>query len=255
LTKKERDGKDPVTSMRIGHGKRDGEFQYSGIDELLKVERNLIFYNKSLMNKVLNFSKKNYSVLDFGAGIGTFSNLFYKTTGNKPDCLEIDHELSEHVRSRGFKCFNNLADINKKYDMIFTFNVLEHVPNDGEAIIKINDYLKPGGILIIYVPAFQLLYSNFDKHLGHYRRYSRKDLKEKITKANFQIIECYYNDFLGFFVGIIFKLVNYKKHRAIKESTYKFYDSIVYPISSVFDVLGLKRIAGKNLFLFAKKLK
>jgi SAM-dependent methyltransferase len=139
--------------------------------------------------------------------------------------------------------------------MIFTFNVLEHVPNDGEAIIKINDYLKPGGILIIYVPAFQLLYSNFDKHLGHYRRYSRKDLKEKITKANFQIIECYYNDFLGFFVGIIFKLVNYKKHRAIKESTYKFYDSIVYPISSVFDVLGLKRIAGKNLFLFAKKLK
>ena len=273
MSEEKRRSKGPRAALRIGLGKIDNEFQYSGTDELLKVEENLISYNKSLINRVvticaLNISpysdltgqssfpnpKKNYSVLDFGAGIGTFSSLFYEETGNKPDCLEIDNELSKHIQARGFQCFNNLSDINKKYDLIFTFNVLEHILDDEDALMKINNYLKPGGILIVYVPALQLLYSNLDKSLGHYRRYSKKDLETKVVNANFHIGKCHYNDSLGFFVGIIFKLLNYKIDEcSIKESSYKFYDTILYPISRMFDFFGLKYCFGKNLFLFAKK--
>ena len=256
MSEKKRNSKKSTAPLRIGLGKIDNEFQYSGTDELIKVEENLISYNKSLINRVVSFSKKNYSVLDFGAGIGTFSNLFYQATKNKPDCLEIDRELSGYIQSRGFQCFNNLSDINKKYDLIFTFNVLEHILDDENAIMKINDCLKPGGILIVYVPALQLLYSNLDKSLGHYRRYSKRDLETKVVNANFQIVKCHYNDSLGFFVGIFFKLLNYKIDEcSIKESSYKFYDTILYPISSILDLLGLKNCFGKNLFLFAKKTK
>ena len=85
---------------------------------------------------------------------------------------------------------------------------------------------------------------------------SKRDLETKVVNANFQIVECHYNDSLGFFVGIFFKLLNYKIDEcSIKESSYKFYDTILYPISSILDLLGLKNCFGKNLFLFAKKTK
>ncbi len=67
------------------------------------------------------------------------------------------------------------------------FDVLEHIEKDEQMLAKIFDVLKPGGLLYLSVPAWQFLYSDFDKEVGHYRRYTLRDLSKKLAAAGFTI--------------------------------------------------------------------
>jgi SAM-dependent methyltransferase len=72
-------------------------------------------------------------------------------------------------------------------DILIMLNVLEHIENDLGALKKAFDLLKPGGILIIEVPAGSSLYDDYDAHLQHFRRYSAEDLINKLKIAGFSI--------------------------------------------------------------------
>ncbi|MEL6559557.1 MAG: class I SAM-dependent methyltransferase [Bacteroidota bacterium] len=67
------------------------------------------------------------------------------------------------------------------------FDVLEHIEDDLSFLNSINDALEPGGRLYISVPAFQLLWSDFDTSVGHYRRYSKKTLTKTLKQAGFEV--------------------------------------------------------------------
>ena len=62
-------------------------------------------------------------------------------------------------------------------------DVLEHIEDDSEALIRIKSHLKPGGKLLLSVPAYQLLWSDHDTVNMHYRRYNRTSLKRVIKGA------------------------------------------------------------------------
>ena len=78
---------------------------------------------------------------------------------------------------------DEVGDYKGKYDTVICINVLEHLKDDNLAIQKMKELLKPGGKLIIMVPALQKLYCSLDENVGHYRRYDKGDL-QRLAKDN-----------------------------------------------------------------------
>ena len=72
-------------------------------------------------------------------------------------------------------------------DVLIMLNVLEHIEDDFGALQKAFNLLKPGGVLIIEVPASPILYDSYDVELRHFRRYSTADLYNKLNKAGFTV--------------------------------------------------------------------
>ncbi|MEO0015592.1 MAG: hypothetical protein RL589_73 [Actinomycetota bacterium] len=71
-------------------------------------------------------------------------------------------------------------------EAIGLFDVIEHLSNPQDILQEVHRVLKPGGLLLISVPAYQWLFSNFDLQIGHFRRYSRKSLQKLLSESHFQ---------------------------------------------------------------------
>jgi SAM-dependent methyltransferase len=71
-----------------------------------------------------------------------------------------------------------LPFVSQSVDLICLYDVLEHLPDDEQAVGEFRRVLRPGGQLLLTVPAFPSLYSGHDRALGHYRRYNRSGLRE-----------------------------------------------------------------------------
>jgi SAM-dependent methyltransferase len=80
-----------------------------------------------------------------------------------------------------------------RFDVLFSFDVLEHVEDDRAALAQWASWLRPGGILMLSVPARMSLWSPGDEWAGHYRRYERNQLRDLLTAAGFEleVFECY----------------------------------------------------------------
>ena len=227
---------------------------YTGITELLNIDNYLKNYNLKIVEKFVNdFKSKGPKILDFGAGIGTLSELYFKMTSTKPICIETDIHNQNFLKKKRFEVYNSLENINILFDSIFSCNVLEHIKNDQEVITNLYDNLRKDGLLFLYVPAFQFLYSEMDKSVGHVRRYEKKELIRKVKKSGFKIVYCNYADAIGFFASIIIKFFGYDTNKEIgSKKSLIFYNKIV-GLSFFLDNLGFKKFLGKNIVLLAKK--
>jgi SAM-dependent methyltransferase len=85
----------------------------------------------------------------------------------------------------------------ERFDSIVMVNVLEHIEDDGAALRKLREALRPGGRIILYVPAFMLLYSKFDREIGHYRRYKKAGLVELLRASGLRPIDARYVNSIG----------------------------------------------------------
>lgn len=165
----------------------------------------------ALIGKVLGSytdKKRNLAILDVGAGVG--QNISTLSGFGLVDALEVEeiglNELAKRndlglIISEGIPC-----ELNKKYDIIGAFDVIEHLENDQEAILWICDHLKPDGIFLATVPAFQWFFSEHDRALGHYRRYSSDTFKKLFPKNMKLLSESYFNFFL-FPVAVISRMI------------------------------------------------
>jgi hypothetical protein len=229
-------------------------FMYTGLSELEKLELNLKNYNSYIVGTFINHSNSNCKrVLDFGAGIGTLSKIWSDSHENSEiTCLEPDIKQVQIINKRGFNGVPQI-DENDRYEYIFTSNVLEHIEDDRAALKFIFGHLVNSGKLGIFVPANKYLFSHIDKKLNHFRRYSKRDLMQKVSEGGFRIDTCVYVDSLGLFAWLISKLFRVQ----ISDSDSRIlliYDRFVWPISKFLDKLGLNKLFGKNLLLLATKI-
>lgn len=74
-----------------------------------------------------------------------------------------------------------------QFDLVGIFDVLEHVPDDDGLLRQIRDLLRPGGVLLITVPARKSLWSYFDDASGHCRRYEFEELRRKLQGAGYEV--------------------------------------------------------------------
>lgn len=225
--------------------------KYSGTNLLLRGEEDLKSYNKWIISKFLrNVQVSNQTkVLDFGAGIGTLSKLFFDATGLKPECVEIDPEQRAVIEKNGYKSYSMLDEISKKYDLIFTSNVLEHIEDDIRALSDIKSKLLSSGSLIIFVPAFEVIWSAMDDRVGHHRRYKKESLLKKLESSGYTVKQVSYCDSLGFILSFIFKYLG-NKNGEPSSASLKLYDRFLLPVSRVMDVLVCGKF-GKNILAIA----
>ena len=140
-------------------------------------------------------------IVDFGAGIGTLSALIQTRCGMTPICVEPDPTLRRILAARDLPAVADLDDVTAAFDIVFSSNVLEHIADDRACLARLHDKLPAGGGLFLFVPAFQVLWTQLDVDVGHYRRYTRRELIGKVTAAGFVIQRCRYADCSGFFCG------------------------------------------------------
>lgn len=80
----------------------------------------------------------------------------------------------------------------RKYDLVLMLDVLEHIEDDRGALDNLINLLKPGGHLILTVPALQSLWSVHDEVNHHFRRYDRKGLHDLLINRGFEVTDLHY---------------------------------------------------------------
>jgi SAM-dependent methyltransferase len=118
--------------------------------------------------------------------------------------------------------------LERHYDSIVMMNVLEHIEDDAEALSTLRKSLNPGGRLVVYVPAFMLLYSDFDREIGHYRRYRKTELRGLFEHSGYRVIEARYVNLLGAFGWFIYCRVLGRK--SSDQLTVSACDRVVIPM-------------------------
>src|SRR6267143_734522 len=182
------------------------EGQYSGVD-ILEALESAHNYN-GYLTRLICESTESKDLIDFGAGIGTFSKRL-RTAGYHVRCIEPDPVQRQRLEEQGFDTLDNIASVpDDSVSFIFSLNVLEHIEHDSVAISEIRQKLKPGGTLLIYVPAFECLWTGFDEKLCHYRRYTKTSLRRLVEQEGFAIENVRYADCLGFIATLILRLFN-----------------------------------------------
>ena len=78
-----------------------------------------------------------------------------------------------------------------RQDIVFMFDVLEHIEDEPRALREIHDVLKPGGVLVMSVPACPGLWSDHDVVNNHFRRYTREGLKTALMDSGLQVEQCH----------------------------------------------------------------
>ena len=223
---------------------------YSGTD-VLETLTDAHNYNTYLCQLISKYTAKSDHVVDFGAGVGLFAKEIAPHVAELT-CIEADSYLLGRLAQQGLTAMPSLADMgDRPVDMLYTLNVLEHIEDDLAVLRQIHGQLKPGAVLFVYVPAFQLLYTSFDKKVGHHRRYSRSDLARRVTAAGFEIERLAYVDSLGFFAALAYKLLD-KGSGELNLRYVKVYDRFIFPMSKVLDHV-FKNLFGKNLLVVARK--
>ncbi len=176
------------------------------IQDLEKLEKKHWWHiskREAILSCAKKFAKKSDYVLEIGAGSGSLLSAL--APFGKPVAVDMSEAAIVACQSKGIKetylaKFEDFTT-DKKFGVIIAADIIEHIENDREAIAKIKNLLEPGGICIIHVPAFQFLYSYWDKRMGHYRRYSLPAIKNLLTSAGFDIELATYR--LEFFMPLV----------------------------------------------------
>lgn len=226
---------------------------YAGTAELWTNEQCLPRYNHDVVHLLSLGGRAQAPTLEFGAGIGTLARRWQNTVGQAPDCVELDPDLRRILSGRGFRAFANVAEAGRTYRHVYTSNVLEHIEDDMAALGQLRDVMLPGGMIAIYVPACMAIYSALDRKIGHFRRYGRAELRQKLLDSGFCIDLIEYRDCAGFLAWWLSSRLAGAETAAISPGMLRCYDRFCYPVSRLLDRLGMSRVLGKNLFALARK--
>ncbi len=225
------------------------EERYSGVDVLEALE-SAHNYNDYL-TRLIRESTESKNLIDFGAGIGTFSKRL-RTAGYQVKCIEPDPVQRQILEEQGFDTLANITSVpDDSVAFVFSLNVFEHIQDDSVALREIRQKLKPGGTLLIYVPAFACLWTSLDEKLCHHRRYTKKTLRRLVEQEGFVIEDARYADCLGFIAVLIFRALN-RSASALNASSITLYDRWLFAPSRVLDRL-FDRWFGKNVYVRCRK--
>ena len=152
-----------------------------------------------LLDKFNNLGK-NPKYLDIGCGTGAI----LKKLENYGQAIGVDisEEAIEYCRKKGCRDVRkmnegNLPFLSEEFECLLSFDVIEHIEYDARELAEYYRILKPGGIMILTVPAYMWLWSAHDDINRHRRRYTSKLLKIRLLCAGFKIERLtYFSTFL-----------------------------------------------------------
>ncbi len=176
-------------------------------------------------------------VVEIGAGTGTFSELLLSSERTVGLALfEAARNLFPLLRQRFADrnvrlhggAFDPLA-LDAPADSIVLVNVLEHILDDAALLSQVHQSLRPGGSLLLFVPALTWNYGSLDKAFEHHRRYSKGGLVKKLRAAGFRVEQARYVNIIGiaswFFAGKVLR------QTTLRPAQVRWYDRWVVPWS------------------------
>jgi SAM-dependent methyltransferase len=194
-------------------------------------------------------------VLEVGAGIGGTTRCVCDGTQASWCALEPDARMADEMRRKLAEqplpvpaevASCALADLpaERRFDTILYMDVLEHIAGDREEAQRAFARLRPGGCLVILAPAHQWLYTEFDRAIGHHRRYDARALRA-IAPAGSEEVCMRYLDSVGLLASLGNRL--FLRSAMPTPQQLRFWDSCLVPLSRVVDpLLGYR--AGKSVF-------
>ncbi|WP_373331039.1 class I SAM-dependent methyltransferase [Salmonirosea aquatica] len=202
-------------------------------------------------------------VLEVGAGLGGTTHLLISKMDKLDQwiCLEPDERLASQIKPSLASATRNadkvivetryLAeyDPQARFDSLIYIDVIEHIEDDRKELELAMKYLKPGGHLVVLVPAHNFLMSPFDKAIGHYRRYNKKMLLD-IVPENAKIVMHKYLDSFGLSLSLANKL--FLKQTYPTEKQILFWNNFIVPVSKKLDPLLYYNL-GKSVLLICER--
>jgi SAM-dependent methyltransferase len=136
------------------------------------------------------------------------------------------------------------------FDAAVMVNVLEHIADDRGTVQRLAQLLRPGGKLMIFVPAMRWLYGSLDAQVHHYRRYSRSGLAQVVRQAGLDIVALHYFDVMGVLPWLV--VGRLLRQRSFSTWAARLYDRLVVPLASRLE-RWLPLPLGKNLICVAQR--
>jgi len=186
---------------------REEEYEEDIFETLCDMQERHFWYqgrHKFLLeavNRYLPKTGQQFSVIDFGGGVGGWVSYLNKhrlgdffslaLADSSMEALELAASALPPMAKRYQVDLMNLH-MNEQWDAAFLLDVIEHIPDDLRALQQTYDALKTGGYLFITAPAFQCFWSYNDDAAKHLRRYRRSDFVRLATQSGFTLCDSRY---------------------------------------------------------------
>jgi SAM-dependent methyltransferase len=138
----------------------------------------------------------------------------------------------------------------RPFDAAILVNVLEHIADDLGTLAQLAQLLRPGGKLLLFVPALRWLYGSLDAQVHHYRRYSRSTLARVVRRAGLELRALDFFDAAGVLPWFVAGRV--LRQRRFSAGAARVYDRVIVPVASRLE-RWLRLPLGKNLVCVAER--
>ncbi len=226
------------------------DYSYVGNElEVFRHARNWkLYYRRQIESSIKG------SVLEVGAGIGATTRVLCTGAQKRWVCLEPDAGLArcieaEHGREpyplRPEVVVGTLEtlELAETFDCLLYIDVLEHIEDDAAEFRRAAARLNPGGSLVILCPAHQYLYSEFDRAIGHYRRYDA-DMMRALQADALQLERLVYLDCAGMALSLVNRYL--RRKGTPSAGPIMIWDRLFVPCSRLIDPLTGYRL-GKTI--------
>lgn len=242
----------------------DHRLLYEKYHSDIKLQKRVILRNdftyRNILDAIEKYLPKKGCILDIGSGIGTLS-FYFASKGFHVDGIELSTRatlysfLTKNILNLKTVNFINISienyKPNKKYDFILCSEVLEHLKDDSQVLENIQKLMKNNSLFALSVPSTNAflykvgLLNQFDKRVGHLRRYSMSRIENLLIDSGYTIIEKYKTE--GVLRNILFtnKIFGF----LIKFTRFKLINNFI----SLLDKLFIPIFGESQLILICKK--
>ncbi len=151
--------------------------------------------------------KGGLQILDAGCGGGATMESLCRYGSVRG--IDISEEAVEYNRGRGREVIlgsiERMPFADNSFDLALALDVIEHVPDDLQALRELFRILRPGELLLVTVPALQMLWSAHDVSNVHYRRYTLGELRGRVETAGFEVVTATYFNSILFPLILVFR--------------------------------------------------
>ncbi len=239
--------------------KDSSDDSYNYIGKELEVFKHALNW-KSYFRATISYAIQG-DTLEVGAGLGNTTRILKNENQSSWLAMEPDSNLANELKKKIFSDpaldgvkvrTGTLKDLesNDKFDAILYIDVLEHIENDAAELIEAASHLNSGGKLVVLAPAHDFFYTEFDRAIGHFRRYNQKSLSNLKPDGVF-CEKVFYLDMFGMLASFANRFLLRQSLPTIRQIL--IWDRFLVPLSRIFDKVFFYRF-GKTIVAIWQKI-